>query len=57
MHASMILDLDACVYAALMYDAHNSDPDAYIYDAANFVTNRRTVEQADSRSWMKEILF
>ena len=57
MHVSMILDLDACVYAALMYDAHNSDPDAYIYDAANFVTNRRTVEQADSRSWMKEILF
>ena len=42
MHVSMILDLDACVYAAYMYDANNYDPDVCIYDAANLVSEGRT---------------
>ena len=29
------------------------DPDACFYDAANFVTDERTDEQGDSRSWIE----
>ena len=31
--------------------------DAYIYDAANFVTNQRTDEQGDSRSRMHIYMY
>ena len=50
MHKSMIHE--SMIHVSMMHVSMILDPDACFYDAANVVTNGRTDEQGDSRSWM-----